>query len=100
MVRSYGLYANAHRGKVKKASLASRIIASRLPEPAAFASADRFLVLRAALDSASGPEYPRWRGQNGNSSRFRTSPRLRSEKEILILHNTLSPVERVPEIAF
>jgi len=49
------------------------------------ACADRFPVHRAGLDFASGPEYPRGRGQDGGSSRFRTRPAPRTEKEFLIL---------------
>ncbi len=36
------------------------------------------------LDTARGPEYHHRQGQDGDSSRFRTRPRLRAEKEFLI----------------
>ena len=47
-------------------------------------SEDRFPALLAALDTARGPEYPHGRGQDKDSSRFRTRFELRAEKEFLI----------------
>jgi hypothetical protein len=73
-----------------------RIIASRLPEPAAFACANRFLALPAVLDTAREPVYALRRERNKIPFRIRTRPKPRAEKEFLIpKRDGLNSINRV-----
>jgi hypothetical protein len=57
------------------------------PESAGVTCPADFYPWPTPLDSARGPEYLRWRGLDGVSSRFQMRPRLRPEKEFLSMTN-------------